>query len=255
MTGKELADALVRAAALIRQMADVGSLELEIMPRATLRVRSANAERQKRHRKRNERNADNPSEGVTNVTPPVTDVTPKPVTNVTGTVTNVTPPAQDPPSPPHTPPLPPVSKTLPTQGNSSLSLLLPDQPESEGSPRARARRQRARTGLPEDLRPSSAAWSPEQAARLQAIGRDLLREDEQFLAHHRAAGTLSASWANSRATWVCNAEKGYGAPRAQATQLGMVTQIRSRNPAQENIDRQLERLAAARAEEERKAVS
>ncbi len=164
--------------------------------------------------------------------------------------------AQDPPFPPHTPPIPPVSQSLPTQGNSSLSLLLPDQTESVGSPRARARKHRARTGIPEEVRPSSAAWSPEQAARLQAIGRDLLREDEQFLAHHRAKGTLSASWASSRSTWVCNAEKGYGAPaRASSTQLGMVTQIRSRNPAQENVDRQLERLAVARAEEERKAVS
>lgn len=250
MTGKELADALARAATMVRSMGDIKSLELEIMPRATLVVRSPNAERQKRHRERNERNGAT----VTDVTPERNESNASSVTNVTANRNESNAQAQDPPSPPHTPPLPEITQVLPTQGNSSLSLPDPDLPESSGTPRARARKQRARTGLPEELSPSAEAWSPEQALRLRAVGRDLLREDEQFLAYHRAAGTLSASWANSRAMWVCNAEKGYGAPRGQTTQLGLVTQIRSRpvDAAEANINRQLERVRQLEAEEARR---
>lgn len=50
MTGEELAEAMLAAAALVRRMSRIAGLELEVLPGVTLKVRSRDAERQRRRR-------------------------------------------------------------------------------------------------------------------------------------------------------------------------------------------------------------
>lgn len=119
--------------------------------------------------------------------------------------------------------------TDPDLPSGSFPIPDPDQPVRLEQPK----RVKPRTRVDPET-----TWNAEQSAELLRIGRDLARENAQFIAHHQSKDTLSASWTASRTTWVLNATKGYGEPASRRPIQGSLRAVPVLNPAMEKLRRE-----------------